>query len=495
MEVNVCINKWGWRCLLMLALPLLVHTNIYAQFANSKCEFRDGEFYIELNKKMLSNSLDSFIVKYNLSELNLKKVMQTSNVDTLRKLGWKIRLNNQQKFIITKPLSGSSDIKDPVSAIINSEKHPTVAEMFPAVDEHVVFGYNRFKNKYPFAVENNIVRFFLRKKTDAKTVILAGSFNNWSPSALSMKKTDSGWIADVKLTPGKYWYKFIVDGNWMYDSDNLARENDGLGNINSILFKENTVFKLEGFRDAKRVHLAGSFNSWQPNELQMNRTPRGWELPVYLANGTHTYKFLVNGNWVADPKNNEQLPDGRGGYNSVIKIGKPYRFTLNGFTNAKEVVLTGTFNEWRKDELKMKKTAAGWQLEYALRPGNYEYVFLVDGKQITDPSNPLIINSDVHTQNSYLIIGANYTFRLKMPYAKSVYLAGDFNNWSPNSLAMIKHGDEWIYSVHLAPGKHKYKYLVDGKWITDPGNKQWEQNEYGTGNSVIWIDSQASNEL
>jgi len=37
-------------------------------------------------------------------------------------------------------------------------------------------------------------------------------------------------------------------------------------------------------------------------------------------------------------------------------------------------------------------------------------------------------------------------------------------------------------------GKHKYKYLVDGKWITDPNNKNWEQNEFGTGNSIIWVE-------
>lgn len=491
MEIKVCIEKWVWRCLLIPAMSVLLYTNTYAQFAKAKCEFRDGEFYIELNKSMPVAALDSFIIKYNLNELNLKNVIQTSNIDTLKKLGWKVRANNAEKFIITRPLKGLNDIQDPVNAIINSVKQSSLAERFPVVDERVVIGYNRFKNKHPFAVDKSTVRFFLRKKLDAKQVMLAGSFNNWSPSALAMKKTDSGWIADVKLKPGKYWYKFIADGNWMYDTDNLSRENDGLGNINSVLFKENTVFKLENNLDAKRVFLAGSFNDWRPNELQMTRTNTGWELPLYLANGTHTYKFLVDGNWIADPKNAEQLPDGHGAFNSVIKLGIPHLFKLTGYTNARTVLLAGTFNEWHKDELQMKKTAVGWELPYTLRPGNYEYIFVVDGKEIPDPSNPLIVSSSLNTTNSYLIIGANYTFRLKMPNAKTVYLAGDFNNWSPRSLAMIKQGDEWVYSVHLSPGKHKYKYYADGKWITDPGNKQWEQNEYGTGNSVIWIDSQA----
>ena len=56
--------------------------------------------------------------------------------------------------------------------------------------------------------------------------MLAGTFNNWMPEALAMKKTDSGWIALVNLEPGKHWYKFIIDGNWDIDNDNLLKEND-----------------------------------------------------------------------------------------------------------------------------------------------------------------------------------------------------------------------------------------------------------------------------
>jgi 1,4-alpha-glucan branching enzyme len=101
-----------------------------------------------------------------------------------------------------------------------------------------------------------------------------------------------------------------------------------------------------------------------------------------------------------------------------------------------------------------------------------------------DPAHPAEGNN-----NSLLIIDPNYTFRLKgYEKAKSVYLAGDFNDWKPSAIAMKRVGDEWVFSVHLAVGKHRYKFIVDNKWIIDPSNKLWEQNEYGTGNSVIWID-------
>jgi 1,4-alpha-glucan branching enzyme len=162
---------------------------------------------------------------------------------------------------------------------------------------------------------------------------------------------------------------------------------------------------------------------------------------------------------------------------------------LEGYQQATTVILSGSFNGWREEELFMKKTATGWQLPYVLGSGNHEYKFIVDGKWIHDPANPLIVQHDHDKKNSFLIIDPNYTFRVKgFSQAKQVYLAGDFNNWSQNTLAMQKQGDEWIIPVHLAPGKHRYKLLVDGEWQLDPGNKLWEQNEFGTGNSIIWIE-------
>jgi hypothetical protein len=42
--------------------------------------------------------------------------------------------------------------------------------------------------------------------------------------------------------------------------------------------------------------------------------------------------------------------------------------------------------------------------------------------------------------------------------------------------------------VTLKPGKYTCKFIVDNKWINDPSNDIWEENEYGTGNSVLWIE-------
>ena len=475
-------GRYTIQCLVSLFIFFL---SSFAQHSSAQVaaySVKNGRMYIQMEKGLKTTAIDSFISQNELEDLDLKTFIQTDRADSLKKLGWKIEANNESFFIISKPFEPFGDINNAVNRMLLQEKP---IPLFPATNNGIVYGINKFRNKYPFIVDDSVVTFFLKNNKNARRVMLAGSFNNWNPNILSMQLTDSGWIAFVKLGSGKYWYKFITDGNWMVDNDNQLRENDGLGNMNSVYFKPNVVFTLNGFTNAKKVFLTGSFNNWKQNELAMSKTATGWILPLYLAEGTHTYKYVADGKWVTDDANTEKLPDGQGNFNSVLRLGKPHLFQLKGFENAKTVSLSGSFNGWKKDELIMNKTSTGWELPYTLGPGNYQYKYIVDGKWISDPDNPL---NSANSGNSFLIIDPNYTFRLKgFKDAKNVFLAGDFNDWDPQAYAMKKDGDDWVFPVHLFAGKHLYKFVVDGKWITDPANSLWEQNEYGTGNSVLWI--------
>ncbi|HNV53137.1 MAG TPA: glycogen-binding domain-containing protein, partial [Tenuifilaceae bacterium] len=72
--------------------------------------------------------------------------------------------------------------------------------------------------------------------------------------------------------------------------------------------------------------------------------------------------------------------------------------------------------------------------------------------------------------------------------AKFVSISGSFNGWNRDGFRMKKTSNGWEIPLYLKPGKHTYKLIVDGEWILDPDNKLWEQNEFGTGNSVVWIN-------
>ena len=50
---------------------------------------------------------------------------------------------------------------------------------------------------------------------EARTVTVAGEFNDWDTGVLPMKKTKDGtWKAKIKLSPGRYEYRIFVDGAW-----------------------------------------------------------------------------------------------------------------------------------------------------------------------------------------------------------------------------------------------------------------------------------------
>jgi 1,4-alpha-glucan branching enzyme len=279
-----------------------------------------------------------------------------------------------------------------------------------------------------------------------------------------------------------------VDGRWISDPFNRQREKDGSGGYNSILFCSNHTFYLAGHQNAKSVVVTGNFYNWRQQGLKMKKTAGGWTLPVYLRDGMYAYKFLVDRQWTTDPANPDIRKDSGGNDNSFLGIGESYLFKLDGYKEADRVILSGSFNRWNDGELLMTKTGKGWQLPYFISAGNYEYKFIVDGRWIKDPANPFS-SGNGDQENSFIALKANHIFELKQfPDAKNVVVTGSFTGWNHNGYKMVKTKDKWILPIYLKPGKYTYKFIVDDKWIIDPANNLYEQNEYDTNNSVLWIE-------
>lgn len=76
-------------------------------------------------------------------------------------------------------------------------------------------------------------------------------------------------------------------------------------------------------------------------------------------------------------------------------------------------------------------------------------------------------------------------FELIAPEAKKVMLAGDFNSWDENSVALKREKKGlWRTDLSLRPGRYEYKFIVDGEWWIDPANSYTVTNAYGNLNSV-----------
>ncbi|MBQ7206176.1 MAG: glycogen-binding domain-containing protein [Lentisphaeria bacterium] len=70
-----------------------------------------------------------------------------------------------------------------------------------------------------------------------RQVFAAGTFNGWKVDKLMKDKDNSGvYRCQLRLAPGEYQYKFVVDGNWCLDAANPNFTPNEFGTLNSILF-------------------------------------------------------------------------------------------------------------------------------------------------------------------------------------------------------------------------------------------------------------------
>ncbi len=460
----------------------------FAQFDPAKvCRIEDDRLVFTLNLKWSEKEKKELSLLFDLDSLLIDKVYNGMTAIETDGESWKVVSKGAGMVELSKPLQSGSEPEIPP------------ADLFLLIDDwmnfggevtetDVIFGINNFELRNAFVYTGTHAQFYLPGFTGARKVFISGSFNNWSTTGTPMRKAGKGWMTDLKLAPGKYAYKYIIDGRWTVDPVNKLTERGGAGSRNSVAYCYNHTFSLKGYKNARTVVVTGNFNGWNPRGVAMEPTDVGWSLKAYLRDGTYAYKFRVDGKWMTDPENPSVREDASGNRNSFLEIGEPYLFTLDGFPDARKVILTGSFNHWDPNELVMEKTASGWRLPYVTPAGNYEYKFIVDGQWMTDPANPFSTGSGKF-ENSFIALKANHIFELRnYANAREIILTGSFNGWRTDGFRMAKEGDTWKIPLFLKSGKHTYKFIVDGKWILDPANPLVDENKYGTGNSVLWIN-------
>ena len=84
--------------------------------------------------------------------------------------------------------------------------------------------------------------------------------------------------------------------------------------------REKVTFKLDA-NHTKEVLIAGDFNEWNADQNPMTQKGDGsWQKSIMLFPGTYEYKFVVDGQWVEDPLNEQRCPNCFGTVNSVIEV-------------------------------------------------------------------------------------------------------------------------------------------------------------------------------
>ncbi|WP_179020252.1 hypothetical protein [Winogradskyella forsetii] len=254
------------------------------------------------------------------------------------------------------------------------------------------------------------------------------------------------------------------------------------------------------------VYVSGEFNDWALNQWRMTKMNDSIyqlkkDLSLFTSDFGWEFKFIVNGKHWAEPspdfENSVGAKDPRGFplmvynlkfYSAFATDYGNVNFNLKGFKDAKKVILSGTFNRWDETGFIMKPTDDGWTVTLQLKPDIYEYKFIIDGKWMEDPQNPSKIGNEYSSYNSVIDVQKNVTFRLcDYEDANTVILSGDFNDWSEEDYKMTKIDNCWTYTKRLSGGKHHYKFIVDGQWITDPHNSVKEYDGEGNINSVCMV--------
>jgi cytoskeletal protein CcmA (bactofilin family) len=241
--------------------------------------------------------------------------------------------------------------------------------------------------------------------------------------------------------------------------------------------------------DADEVRLTGSWVDWDPEGIRMDRDEKGtWKTTVSLKPGSYKYKFIVDGEWIADPDMDEVVPDGRGGEATPLHVKGDFVtspdvgeekvtiiFSLDR-PDLYDVRVTGTFNDWDPDGIRMKQDDDGnWSVAVNMKPGTQVYKFYLDGEWMPDPDVDEVVSDRMGGKATMFFAKPRdkdlvpIRFTLKRPGLYDVRVTGDFNDWDYEGIYMWERKDgTWEAMVPLAPGVYKYKFYVNDDWVPDP---------------------------
>lgn len=83
-------------------------------------------------------------------------------------------------------------------------------------------------------------------------------------------------------------------------------------------------------------------------------------------------------------------------------------------------------------------------------------------------------------------------FSCHAPDASAVFLAGTFNDWKTDATVLTKDQQgNWRGTLDLPPGRHEFKFVVDGQWCCEPNCHASAEcpkcvpNDFGTMNRFV----------
>ena len=192
-----------------------------SSFGQPICEY-DPASKGQMDFKMLAQEIVQHQTKKQTHEI----------VNSLTEKLDKITIDANELLKTTKPAKTQmfkTNVPSPAPAVTETSEPETVEQPKQQLSTKLsdYYGVNQI----------NDAVMFVTLYPHAKNVAIAGDFNNWQPEKTDMTKVgQSGvWQTKIKLNPGRYRYRLVVDGQWQQDPYNETVEANPFGEHNSIL--------------------------------------------------------------------------------------------------------------------------------------------------------------------------------------------------------------------------------------------------------------------
>lgn len=158
-------------------------------------------------------------------------------------------------------------------------------------------------------------------------------------------------------------------------------------------------------------------------------------------------------------------------------------FTLDD-KNYKKVQVKGEMNSWNANATPLTKKDGVWQATMRINKGLYQYLFVVDGKEMKDPNNPVTVSNGMGGYNNLLEVGN--TDLEKTPILKTesnngskiTLNANQTDNvivfWQNHRLNTTQNGDQITFNIPAAANKLDKSYI-----------RAWAYNKNGVSNDIL----------
>ncbi len=95
-----------------------------------------------------------------------------------------------------------------------------------------------------------------------------------------------------------------------------------------------------------------------------------------------------------------------------------YKFTYTSPEEYEKIQIKGEFNAWNSESTPLAKNGNQWETTFFIEPGSYQYLLVLDGKELLDPTNQDSITNNMGGYNSLLSVGKHEN--LKPPVLKTL---------------------------------------------------------------------------